>query len=106
MSEINVRSHRAGKRGYDSGFIPIPTAETDLVSETVYVNSIYISNTSTSPIDVILKQKSDNLIIYNRTIAVGDRDLLFFPEPVKFDGGIRFVASGSGVVISVVGYFS
>jgi hypothetical protein len=82
----------------------IPTTETDLVGQTIYVSSIYISNTSASAVTVTLKEKATGRVIFNKTLAAGDAINLFFPEPIRFEGGIRHSASATGAVIHVAGY--
>ena len=104
MSEVNVRTHRAGRKGWDTGFVSVPTVEADLVAETIYVSSIYISNTAAAAVVVTLKEKETGRVIFNRTLAAGDVINLFFSEPIRFEGGIRHSASASGAVIHVAGY--
>ena len=104
MSEVNVRAHRAGRKGWDTGFVPVPTVESDLVGQTIYVSSIYISNTAAVAVAVTLKEKDTGRIIFNKALAAGDVINLFFPEPIRFSGGIRHSAAASGVVIHVAGY--
>jgi hypothetical protein len=106
LVDVNVRSHRAGRKGFDSGFIDVPTSEGDLVVGDVYVSSIYIANTSASAVTVTLKVNTSPApkTVYSKSLAAGGTDLLFFPEPVRFEGGIRGVASASGAVISIAGY--
>jgi len=104
MSEVNVRTHRAGRAGYDTGFVSVPTTETDLISQTIYVTSIFISNTASIAVEVTLKQIEGGVVVYRKSIPAGDTDLLFFPEPVAFRGGIRHSASSNGAVINVAGY--
>ena len=104
MSEVNVRSHRAGRAGYDTGFVPIPTVETNLVGQTIYVSSIFVSNASASAVTVTIKQRSDGMVVYQKTLPAGSTDVLFFPEPIAFRDGIRHSASSTGAVINVAGY--
>jgi hypothetical protein len=105
LVDVNVRSHRAGRKGFDSGVIDVPTSEGDLVTGDVYVSSIFVSNTSASAATVTLKVKTSiPKTVYSKNIPAGGTDLLFFPEPVRFEGGIRGVASASGVVINIAGY--
>jgi hypothetical protein len=104
VSEVNVRTHRAGRKGWDTGFVSIPTTETDLVGQTIYVSSIYISNPAAVAITVTLKEKATGTVIFNKTLAAGDAINLFFPEPIRFEGGIRHSASATGAVIHVAGY--
>ena len=104
MVDVNVRSHRAGRRGFDSGFIDVPTTEGDLVDGDVYVSSIFISNTSSAAVTVTLRVKTTAKTFYIRSVAARAVDVLFFPEPVRFEGGIRGVASTLGVVINIAGY--
>ena len=104
MSEVNVRTHRAGRKGWDTGFVTIPTTEADLVGQTIYVSSIYISNTSAVAVIVTLKEKGTGRVIFNRSLAAGEVVNLFFAEPIRFEGGIRHSASTSGAVIHVAGY--
>ena len=102
---MNVRSHRAGRRGFDTGFINVATTEGDLVAGDVYVSSIFVSNTSAAAVTVTLRVKTTPArTFYSKSIPAGGTDLLFFPEPVRFEGGIRGVASASGVVINIAGY--
>jgi len=104
LVDVNVRSHRAGRRGFDSGFIDVPTTEGDLVDGDVYVSSIFVSNTSSAAVTVTLRVKATAKTFYIRSVAARAVDVLFFPEPVRFEGGIRGVASASGVVINIAGY--
>ena len=104
MSEVNVRTHRAGRKGWDTGFVAVPTTEADLVDKTIYVSSIYISNTAATAVAVTLKEKGTDRIIFSRILAAGEVVNLFFAEPIRFEGGIRHSASASGVVIHVAGY--
>jgi hypothetical protein len=105
LADVNVRSHRAGRKGFDSGFINVPTTEGDLVVGDVYVSSIFISNTAASAITVTLKVNTTPAkTFYSKSIAAGGTDLLFFPEPVRFEGGIRGAASAAGAVINIAGY--
>jgi hypothetical protein len=104
VSEVNVRTHRAGRKGWDTGFATIPTSEADLVDKTIYVSSIYISNTSSGPVIVTLKEKDTDMVILNKSLAAGEVINLFFAEPIRFEGGIRHSASTSGAVIHVAGY--
>jgi hypothetical protein len=105
LVDVNVRSHRAGRKGFDSGFIDVSTTEGDLVDGTVYVTTIFISNTSAAAATVTLKVKTTPAkTFYSKSLAAGDVDTLIFPEPVRFEGGIRGVASASGVVINIAGY--
>ena len=105
MVDVNVRSHRAGRRGFDSGFIDVPTTEGDLVDGDVYVSSIFISNTSSSSVTVTLRVKTNPAkTFYIKSLAARNVDVLFFPEPVRFEGGIRGAASALGVVINIAGY--
>jgi hypothetical protein len=105
LVDVNVRSHRAGRKGFDSGFIDVSTSEGDLVVGDVYVSSIFISNTSAASVTVTLKVKtSPAKTFYSKSLAAGGVDVLVFPEPVRFEGGIRGVASASGVVINIAGY--
>jgi hypothetical protein len=105
LVDVNVRSHRAGRKGFDSGFIDVPTSEGDLVTGDVYVSSIFVSNTSAVAVTVTLKVKTTPAkTFYSKSLAAGSVDVLFFPEPVRFEGGIRGVASASGVVINIAGY--
>lgn len=104
MSEVNVRTHRAGRKGYDTGFRAVPTAESDLVGQTIYVSSIYIANTSATAVVVTLREKATGTVVFNRSLAAGEVINLFFPEPVRFEGGVKHSASGAGAVIHVAGY--
>jgi hypothetical protein len=104
VSEVNVRTHRAGRKGWDTGFVSIPTTKTDLVGQTIYVSSIYISNPSAVAITVIMKEKATGTVIFNKTLAAEEVVNLFFPEPVRFEGGIRHSASATGAVVHVAGY--
>jgi hypothetical protein len=104
VSEVNVRAHRAGRKGWDTGFVPVPTAESDLVGQTIYVSSIYIANTSAGVVIVTLKEKGTGRVIFNRSLAAGEVVNLFFSEPIRFDGGIRHSASTTGAIIHVAGY--
>jgi hypothetical protein len=105
LVDVNVRSHRAGRKGFDTGFIDVPTVEGDLVAGDVYVSSIYISNLTASAITVTLRvNTAPPKTFYIKSIAARATDLLFFPEPVRFEGGIRGVASASGAVINISGY--
>jgi hypothetical protein len=104
VSEVNVRAHRAGRKGWDTGFVDIPTVEGDLVGQTIYVSSIYVSNAAAVAVIVTLKEKGTDRVIFNRSLAAGEVVNLFFPEPVRFEGGIRHSASAVGAVIHVAGY--
>jgi hypothetical protein len=105
LVDVNVRSHRAGRRGFDTGFVDIPTSEDDLVNGDVYVSSIFVANTTTAAIVVTLRVKTTPVkTFYVKSIAARATDLLFFPEPVRFEGGIRGVASAAGAVINIAGY--
>jgi hypothetical protein len=104
VSEVNVRTQRAGRKGWDTGFVTVPTAESDLVNQTIYVSSIYISNTSAAAVVVTLKERATGRVVFNRSLAAGDVINLFFAEPIRFEGGIRHSASATGVVIHVAGY--
>jgi hypothetical protein len=84
--------------------VTVPTAESDLVNQTIYVSSIYISNTSASAVTVTLKEKATGRVIFNKALAAGDAINLFFPEPIRFEGGIRHSASATGAVIHAAGY--
>jgi hypothetical protein len=102
--EVNVRTHRAGRQGWDTGFVAVPAVETNLVDQTIYVSSIYISNTSAGAVVVTLKERGTGRVVFNKSLAAGEVVNLFFAEPIRFEGGIRHSASASGVVIHVAGY--
>jgi hypothetical protein len=77
-----------------------------LVAGDVHVSSIYIANPTGSAITVTLRVNTSPSprTFYSKSIAARGTDLLFFPEPVRFEGGIRGVASAAGAVINIAGY--
>ena len=105
VEEVNVRMHRAGRRGFDTGIVDIPTTESAIVSGDVYVSSIFISNPSAVAVTVTLKDGgSVPKTFYSATLAAGGKEEIHFHEPARFRGGIRAVASVSGAVMIVIGY--
>lgn len=103
--EVNVRMHRAGRRGFDTGIVDVPTTESAIVSGDVYVSSIFISNPSAAAVTVTLKDGSTTpKTFYSKTLAAGDKDDIHFLEPARFKGGIRASASASGAIMIAVGY--
>jgi hypothetical protein len=104
LSEVNVRLHRAGKRGFDTGFVSIPTSEAELISGRVFVSGIFISfPATTGTVQVTLTESSSSTIIYKKTLSAGDFALMAFTEPMLIDG-LKHVAGASGAVIKVWGY--
>jgi hypothetical protein len=104
LVDVNVRSHRAGRQGFDTGFVPIPTTEEDLVVGRAYVSGIYIANTSTAGgVQITLKETASGTIFYNKVLQAGGWDNMVFSEPMLVEG-IRHVATTAGGVIKVWGY--
>lgn len=52
---LRVRSRRRGTSAYDSGVLTVPGSDTEVTSATVYVETVYLHNTSTSVVKVTLQ---------------------------------------------------
>jgi hypothetical protein len=105
VEEVNVRLHRAGRKGFDTGLKDVPTSEQVIVPQTCYVTSIYIQNQGASaPVTVKDNRSPTPKVFFSKSLEAGEYVSIVVVEPLRFEGGIRIVAGGSGVVYQIVGY--
>lgn len=88
------------------GLQAVPTDATDLCAKNAWIFQIVLSNTTTGTLTVTIADKADTPLNLINAYPV-DPNLpivIPFPEGVKMNGGINWVASGAGLVAEVFGY--
>lgn len=94
------------QREISSGLQAVPTSATDLATADAYILQIVVNNTgaSSQTITISDKQGTPRDLLTAVAIDPGVPAVLVFPQGVRMKSGVRWSASGTGLVAEVFGY--
>lgn len=102
-----VRTERAHpSKETAGGLVAVPTSLTAVTSTNTFVEQLYVSNTTAGSINLTVQDFSANKILATVPVPANSTAMWNWPSLLFSTGGVKWQASGAGLVAELFGYTS